>query len=178
MRDAALVRGADRVRERNRQRQQPVQRQAALGDDISQRSPVDQFQRQEGDAVDLLNRVDRDDVGMIELGGGARLALEALPAVGVAGQFAGQHLQRDAPLELGVFGEVHLAHAALAEQFEDPVVTERAANHAWGNSLGTPDSTPASSSRSVVVGGLQPAGALRYPPNLGLTMLLKSEPKL
>ena len=72
----------------------------------------------------LLDRVDRDDAGMVDRGDGLRLALEALPRVWVAGENSRKDLQRDAPMQPRVFGDEDLAHPALAERFEDAIVAD------------------------------------------------------
>ena len=84
MGDAALVGGADRVG----QRESPSCSHASSG------SPSVRDQRRasvwpstssivrNSTPSCFLDRVDRDDVGMVERGDGPRLALEALPALG------------------------------------------------------------------------------------------------
>ena len=81
--------------------------------------------------VVLVDVVDRADVGVLERGGRAGLALEPLERLRVARQLLGQELQRDAAAELQVLGLVDDAHAAAAELREDPVVGDRLADHAW-----------------------------------------------
>jgi hypothetical protein len=62
-----------------------------------------------------LDAVDRDDVGVVELGGGLRLLLEALDDVRVLGDVGRQDLDGHLPVQGQVLGEEHRAHAALAE---------------------------------------------------------------
>ncbi len=57
--------------------------------------------------------VDRQDVGMLEAGGGADLAQEALGAEGGA-QLGVEDLERDGAVVLEVVGEVDARHAAAA----------------------------------------------------------------
>ena len=82
--DAALMRRADCVGERDGIREDPIERQSARRNERVEGPPFDELQGQEGDAVRLLDRVDGDDVGMVEGSDGARLALEPLTAVRVA----------------------------------------------------------------------------------------------
>ena len=70
----------------------------------------------------LLDRIDRDDVRVVEGGDGARFALKAREPLGIARQFGRQHLQRDVAPELGVAGTIDLAHAACAKLVENSVV--------------------------------------------------------
>ena len=66
---------------------------------------------------------------MVERGGGARLALEPLAPVGIAGELLRQNLEGDPSLQPDVVGEVDLAHASLAEHFDNSVVPEGGADH-------------------------------------------------
>ena len=60
----------------------------------------DQFHREERHAVDGLDRMNRDDVRMVERGYGSSLALETLAPFGIdAGRRVRQHLERDEPVE-------------------------------------------------------------------------------
>ena len=70
----------------------PLDGQAALGNDAVERLALDELHRQEVDAVGFLDREDRDDARMIEGGEGFRLAPEALEAIGTCG-----HRRRAAP---------------------------------------------------------------------------------
>jgi hypothetical protein len=66
MGDAALVRGPNRIRERDRQREQPVERKSIVRNQIRKRLAVDQLEGEERNTVDLLDRVDGDDVRVVE----------------------------------------------------------------------------------------------------------------
>ena len=79
-------------------------------------------------ALVLADVVDGADVGVVERGGGARLAAEARQRGGVAGHLFGQELERDLAAEPGVDGAVDDAHAAAAELVEDSIVGDRAAD--------------------------------------------------
>ena len=129
MHDAPLVRRADRIGERNTDLEQLVERHPALRDALRERPAVHQLHREEEHALVLLDRVDRDDAGVVERGDGARFALETGAAIGVVGESLRQHLERDLAAELRVLGEVHLAHAAGAQRAEDPVVRDGLSDH-------------------------------------------------
>src|SRR5206468_5400657 len=77
------------------------------------------FHDQEIDAVLVTYVMQGADVGMVQAGDGARLALEALPQFGVAGEVAGEDLDRHGPVESRVSGAIHLAHPARATGRED-----------------------------------------------------------
>ena len=59
--------------------------------------------------------VDRADVGVVEGGDGAGLALEARAAVRVGAQLGGQDLDGDRAIEARVPRLVHLAHARRSQ---------------------------------------------------------------
>ncbi len=127
MRDALCVRRRDRIGERNRDRQQLGERQAAFGNRQRERPALDQLHHEEPDRARLLDRIDRDDVRMIQRGGGARFTLEAAEPIGIGGEGRRQDLDRDVTAEAPVAGAVHLAHAAGAEQRHDLVGPKRRA---------------------------------------------------
>jgi hypothetical protein len=68
--------------------------------------------------------VDRDDVRVVQPGGGPRLLLEALAAIGVVCELLRENLDRELAPEALVARAVHLAHASRAEGSEDLVRTE------------------------------------------------------
>ena len=68
--------------------------------------------------------VDRDDVGMVERGGRARLLFESLQALRVVREVGGKDLDRHVAPEARVIGPVDLSHPARAERREDLVGAE------------------------------------------------------
>ncbi len=65
---------------------------------------------------------------VIERRRGARLLLEARQPLGIGGVLLRQNLDRHLAAQARVFAEIHLAHAARAEQLEDLVRAERFAD--------------------------------------------------
>jgi hypothetical protein len=124
--DPFLMRRADCIGQRNRQREDVGQRQAALGDEIVQRPALDQLHREEEHAVGFFHGEDRDDVGMVERGNALRLAFEAGAAFRVGSGLVRKNLDRDVALQLGswIMRAIHLAHSASTEQRQDFVWTE------------------------------------------------------
>ena len=95
-----------------------------------QRLAVDERHRDERAPVrQLLDVVNRADVGVIERGRGAGFGNEAPPGVLVPHQLRRQELQRDEPAEPQVLGLVDDAHAARANLGEDAIVGDRLADH-------------------------------------------------
>ena len=75
-------------------------------------------------AVLLADAEDRDDVGVVQLGGGLRLALEPPLGLGVEQHVLGQHLERDVTAQRHLLGLVDDAHAPLADLAEDAKIAE------------------------------------------------------
>ncbi len=113
------------------------------GDQGVERLAAHELHGEKRNAVRLLDRVDRDDVGVVQRRDGARLAPEALDPLRRSRHLGRQDLERDLARELRVLGQVDLAHAALAELPENPVLIQHLANHhrqhsarpQWGRSI-------------------------------------------
>ena len=84
----------------------------------------------------LADLVDLGDEGMIEPGRGVGLAQEAPPRRLVGHLAVGQELERDLAIELKILGQVDLAHPALANLRENPVVRDLAADHGASGRVG------------------------------------------
>ena len=85
---------------------------------------VDDAHRDEQLAPGLAGLVDRQHVGMVDRHRRARLAQEALAKAGVAGQLAGEQLQRDVAAEAKIARKVDDGHAAAAEHLLDLVAAD------------------------------------------------------
>jgi len=70
---------------------------------------------------------------VIEPGGGAGLALEALAGKRGQGAVAGQELERDAAVEAGVLGQVDHSHPAITQLLEHVVLEDCLASHGEGS---------------------------------------------
>ena len=124
--DALLMGAADRVGKRYREVEKPVDRQAAGRNHLVERLSLDELHGQEVEpfairTLGVLDRVDRDDVRVVERGDDLGLALEALQPLGIFGHVGGQHLQCDAALQAGVLCDIDLTHAAGCQQLDDLV---------------------------------------------------------
>src|SRR5262245_51725577 len=64
----------------------------------------------------------REDVRMVERGGGARLLFEAAHASGVPGELFGQQLDRDLAAELRILSQVDFAHPTSAQWSKQAVM--------------------------------------------------------
>jgi hypothetical protein len=144
--DAPRVRGLQRARKALTVAQDLGERQGlAEVEQAAQAAALDQLHRDPGHAVVLEHLEDGDDVGVAELGGGARLALEALALDDVRRVGA---LQGDDASELQVARAVEDAHAAAAELPQHLVVADDRAG--WrGRDVGIP---PVGHTQSLVWG--------------------------
>ena len=107
-------------------------RERVLGaDEVAQRRPVHELHDGEGQPRRLADLVDRDDVGVVEGGGRARLLGESAEAVRDRGEGLGQELDGDVAAEVEVPRAVDLAHAPRAQLVEELVPAEPHADHGW-----------------------------------------------
>ena len=97
-----------------------------LRQDGGERPAPEELHHEVDDPPRAADPVDRDDVGVLQLGGGAGLALEALDELGVERQREGQHLDRHLALELAILGPIHQRHPAPAQLLDDLVLGRRA----------------------------------------------------
>ena len=106
----------------------PVEGQRAVRlDQAGEVDPFDVFHDEEVGAADLVGVDGPDDVGVVELRGGADLALEAADGVGVLQALLADDLDGDDAAELPVAGLEDGAHAALAEALQQDVGAEQQA---------------------------------------------------
>jgi hypothetical protein len=97
---------------------------AAAADHLGERLAADQFHRDEDVTVGFVDRVDGDDVGMIQGGDRSRFALESLAPFGIGGGVGRQQFEGDVALQFRIACAIDLAHAAFAEERQDFVVRE------------------------------------------------------
>ena len=98
-------------------------RQGVAGQVLAEGGALDELHGQEHPAVDLAGVVDRDHVGVGQLG--QRLGLADQPRRRVGGAIGRrQHLDRHPAIELRIVRGVHLAHPAGAHLALDLVATE------------------------------------------------------
>ena len=100
-------------------------------DPVLQRHTVQKLHRNEGLVTMFTDFVDRADIGMVERGGGTRLAAKAFQRLWVSRQFIGQEFQSDEAAKLGVFGFVDDTHPTAAQLLNNAVVRDDLVDHAW-----------------------------------------------
>lgn len=77
MGDAFVVSGAEPFRQRNSDLEEILELHAAVGNPCIERFAFHELHRQEMHIVRLFDRMDGDDVGVVQCGHGFRFALEA-----------------------------------------------------------------------------------------------------
>ena len=77
--------------------------------------PVDAGHHEEHQIPDFVDRINRDDVRMTQLGGRLRLAQKTRADVTPKGQLRRQQLDRHEPFEALVLGPIHDAHATTTD---------------------------------------------------------------
>ena len=127
--DAGGVGGVERFRHLAEQGDRAGRRQRPLAvDRPPQVAAVDQPHRHDQLAVDLARVEDRHHRRVVEAGGEAGLAQEALAEPLAVGQLAGDHLQRHRPFQAQVGGPVDHAHAAPRDQRVEAVARKSGAD--------------------------------------------------
>jgi hypothetical protein len=122
--DAVRVRLVERIRDRHGVAQRFVDRHRAARDPLRQVLAVEELHDEELAPFVVADVVERADVGMLERGDRARLAVEALAELRVGGKGRRQDLDGDGAIEPGVARAVDLPHAAGADGIADFVWTE------------------------------------------------------
>ena len=112
----------ERVRNLQSRLQGQLQIEGLSGDPLAQRLPFEHLHRDIGAALEFSDLVYGADVGMIERGSGARLALEALESLRVVCEHIRQEFQGHTPAKTQVFGFVDFAHSAGTETPQNSIV--------------------------------------------------------
>src|SRR5205085_1668174 len=97
---------------------------SAGGDDLGEGPAFEVGHGEEEGAADLADVVDGAEVGVVDGGGGAGLAEEALARLRAVAGGEGGDLEGDAAVELRVVRQVDRPHAALAQEPEQAVAAE------------------------------------------------------
>ncbi len=127
--DAALMGGAHRICDGDGEVQEPPGLETLIRDHLRQGRALDVFHGEKRDAVRFLDRVDRDDVGVVERRNSLGLAAEPFESLGIGGHFRRQDLDGHLAVELGIAGKPHLTHSALTELAKDLVVEHHPTDH-------------------------------------------------
>jgi len=131
MHDAARVRRTERSTDATRNVDRSYEREATLlRERIREAAPGEPLHDDVVTAVLELSEVeDVDDVIVLDVARGARLVEEARDECRIPTEVREEHLDRHAPRDLRMLGQVDGAHAALADLLRDDVVVDRAPDH-------------------------------------------------
>ena len=115
-----------------------LQRRVVLqvSDHVGQRLTVDELHGVEVDRPFTADRVNRDDILVVQVGRRLGLVLEALQLLGVQGGRERQHLEGDAAVERDLLRFIDDAHAAAADFAHQAEVAERRRACVRGQALG------------------------------------------
>ena len=131
---AALMGRADRLGHRDRPLEESFEGEAVVRDPFAEASARDEFHDQEAVLQRLLDRVDRDDVRVVERCERPGLPGEAGHRVGVGLRRSREELQRDVAVESGVPRLPDLAHSAFTDLFGQAIVGQDLSGmyrHGW-----------------------------------------------
>ena len=78
-------------------------------------------------AVLLADIINRTDVGVIQGGSGASLALKTTQGLRIAGEGIRQEFERDKAVQARIFGFIDHAHPSSAQLFDNAVMGDRVA---------------------------------------------------
>src|SRR5579859_4413485 len=95
-----------------------------------ERLAFEQLHGDEALAIRFADVIEGTDVGMVQGGGGAGLALKALERLRIARKIFRKKFERDVAAQASVLGLVNDAHAACAQLGENAVVRDGLADHA------------------------------------------------
>ena len=129
MQNPGGVRRRQRICNLHRVLQAVRNRQSVAGKQLGQRRARDVLHRDEVDTLVLPDVVDRDDVRMIERGGGSGLVDEALSALFADRSVVPEQLDGDGPSEAHVDRTVDDAHAAFTDRRQYLVMRQRLRRH-------------------------------------------------
>jgi hypothetical protein len=119
MDDAFLVRRGDGIRQRDRDVEELLEREAFFRKNLGQGLALHELHRHEVNAICPLDRIDVEDVRMIERRDNFGLTLKTLSAMVVLGELGRQYLRRDLTLELSIEGFCRPLPASRADGLDD-----------------------------------------------------------
>ena len=122
--DPSFMGGAEGVRERHGHFEQRLEVHPAFGDQLRQGLAFHELHGEKKRTLIFFDGMDRNDTGVVQRCHRARLAFETPSAIGGASRLRREDLQRDATVQLGIQGYVHLAHAALPRERNDLVMVQ------------------------------------------------------
>ena len=124
MDDAQFMRGFEGLRNLLRERQRVGKRDRPMPDAIGEGRALDQFEHERMRRAAVFKAIDSGDVWMAERGEHLRFSPKSRQPVRIGHERAGQDLQCDVAIELGVASAIDFPHATSAHGSYDFVGTE------------------------------------------------------
>ena len=121
MHDAGLVRGVHRPRQRDHQFRRLASRLGCAGQPVGEAAPLQQFQRDKGEAGGRADVIDLHDIGVMQPRDRFRLEPETVQVLRPGLEVGPDHLQGDQTLQLLLPGLVDHPHATVAQLRQDVV---------------------------------------------------------
>jgi hypothetical protein len=112
MNDAVAVRAIEGIGDLGRIAQDFIARQRSTRESRGQRFAFEELHDEEGEAILFAKVVEDADMRMVQRPDDAGFAIEALAELRVGGEFGGQDLDGDLPVESSIDGPVDVAHAS------------------------------------------------------------------
>ena len=123
--DVLGMSGIKRVRDLDSQIEHCLDFQRLAIDPMPEGLTFEQFHRDEGSPLGVIDFVDGADVRVVQGGRSFGLALKTAEGLCVVGEFVGKELQGNVATELEVFCLVHDTHPPAADLAEDAVMGNR-----------------------------------------------------
>jgi hypothetical protein len=99
---------------------------------MPERLPFQQFHRDEGSPLDLVDFVDRADLRVIERGSGLRFALKTGERLRIAGNILWHELESNEAVQADILSLVHHAHPTTTQLLDDAVMGDDLADDLGG----------------------------------------------
>src|SRR5437660_2373185 len=113
--DALLMRGRETFGDLQRIFDRLALRQSCATHSLTQRLAFEQFRDHVGGAVEGIDIIDRENIGMIESPRGLCFLFEPPQSIGVCGKICRKNFDRHVALKLWIVSAVDFAHAARAD---------------------------------------------------------------
>ena len=124
MRDAAFVRRGQTAQDARGQIERLAHGERSGVNPLAERRADEELRHDIRGAPVVADVIERDDVGMVQGGGGACFLLEAGDAIRIADGQLREHLDGDFAVQPGVDRAIDFAHSACAKPVGDPIRTE------------------------------------------------------
>src|SRR5579859_2078548 len=138
MDDSSFVRSIERVCNFDGKRQHRLRVQGLSANAVLQCHSIQKLHGDERPPMLVIDLIDRADVRVVQGRSGLGFALEAVERLRIFSYLVRKELEGDEAAEFYILGFVDHAHAAAAQSFQNPVVRDGLADHAYRRNLRWP----------------------------------------